>query len=89
MKGGDKNAVHVVPLHEAGKVLTAKYLENLENSVRARTPLKGTNIDILYLDGGAVISVTGGLASVAGDPVVLTVCSNGQPTVVTVVAYSG
>lgn len=89
MKGGDQNAVKTVPLHSKGKVLTAKYLEDLEIAVKARTPLKGTNIDILYVDGGSIISVTGGLAAAAGDPVVLTVCSNGQPTVVTVVGYSG
>ena len=41
MKGGDKEAVKVVPKHEAGKVLKAKYLEELENSVRARTPIAG------------------------------------------------
>lgn len=60
----------------------------METSVKGRTPLKGTNIDILYVDGGAIISVTGGTAG-GGSPIVLTVCSNGQPTVVTVVGYSG
>lgn len=81
MKGGDKNAVKPVPLHTAGKVLTAKYLEELETSVRSRTPLKGANIDILYVDGGSIISVTGTLG---GTPIELTVCSNGTPTVITV-----
>lgn len=88
MNSGDKNAAKTVPRHSKGNVLTAKYLEELEIAVKARTPLNGTNIDILYVDGGSIISVTGGLAA-AGGPVVLTVCSNGQPTVVTVVGYSG
>jgi len=82
MKGGDKNAVKPVPLHTAGKVLTAKYLEELETSVRSRTPLKGANIDILYVDGGSIISVTGALGG--GVPIELTVCSNGTPSVITV-----
>jgi hypothetical protein len=88
MNGGDKEGLKAVPSHQAGKVLTAKYLNEIETAIKARTPIKGTNIDIFYLDGGSVISVTGGLAAV-GDPVVLTVCSNGTPTVVTVVGYSG
>lgn len=87
MKGGDKNSVQVVPLHSAGKVLTSKYLSDLELSVKARTPLKGANIDILYVDGGSIISVTGGLAA-AGEPIPLTICSNGVPSVVTVIGYS-
>jgi hypothetical protein len=82
MKGGDKNAVAVVPMHSQGKVLTCKYLKDLEASVKGRTPIKGTNIDILYVDGGAIISVTGGTAG--GTPIELTVCSNGTPTVITV-----
>lgn len=88
MQKGDKNSVVAVPLHEPGKVLTAKYLANLETAVKARTPIKGQNIDIVYLDGGAVISVTGGISGGGGVPVVLTVCSNGTPSVVTVVGYS-
>jgi hypothetical protein len=82
MKGGDKNAVNVVPRHTAGKVLTTKYLEDLENSVRGRTPVAGQNIAITYLDGSAVISVTGTLGG--GEPFPLTICSNGTPSVVTV-----
>jgi len=84
----DQHKMAAVPKHEAKKVLTSKYLENLELSVKDRTPLAGTNIAVLAVEGGAIISVTGGLAAVAGDPVILTVCSNGQPTVVTVVGYS-
>ena len=83
MKGGDKNAVNVVPRHTAGKVLTAKYLEDLENSVRGRTPVAGQNIAVQYLDGSAIISVTGTLGGV-GEPFPLTICSNGTPSVVTV-----
>ena len=83
MKGGDKNAVNVVPRHTAGKVLTAKYLEDLENSVRGRTPVAGQNISVQYLDGSAIISVTGTLGG-AGEPFPLTICSNGTPSVVTV-----
>jgi len=84
MKGGDKNAVNVVPRHTAGKVLTAKYLEDLENSIRGRTPVAGQNIEIQYLDGSAIISVTGTLGGGAGEPFPLTICSNGTPSVVTV-----
>ena len=86
MRGGDKNAVNVVPRHTAGKVLTAKYLEDLENSVRGRTPVAGQNIAVQYLDGSAIISVTGTLGggAGAGEPFPLTICSNGTPSVVTV-----
>ena len=85
MRGGDKNAVNVVPRHTAGKVLTAKYLEDLENSVRGRTPVAGQNIAVQYLDGSAIISVTGTLGGgVAGEPLPITICSNGTPTVVKV-----
>lgn len=81
MNGGDKEGLKAVPSHQAGKVLTAKYLNEIETAIKARTPLKGTNIDIIYLDGGAVISVTGTLG---GEPFPLTICSNGTPSVVTV-----
>ena len=83
MKGGDKNAVNVVPRHTAGKVLTAKYLEDLENSIRGRTPVAGQNIAVQYLDGSAIISVTGTLGG-AGEPFPLIICSNGTPSVVKV-----
>lgn len=87
MKGGDKNGVKVVPKHEAGKVLKAKYLEDLENSVRGRTPVAGTGIDIIYTDGGANITVCM-LGLDLGEQVGLTVCSNGVPTVITVFALT-
>ncbi len=89
MKGGKKEGIWAVPSHESGKVLTAKYLKDLETSVRARTPVAGANIDILYVEGSSIISITGGLAGGGGQPIVLTVCSNGTPSVVTVVGYSG
>ncbi|NBV28780.1 hypothetical protein EBS02_07170 [bacterium] len=87
---GAKEGAEKVPIHEAQKPLTVKYLHALEESIRARTPLKGENIDIVYVDGGAIISSTGGgLSSIAGggtpEPVALTVCSNGTPTTITVV----
>ena len=87
MKGGDKEAVKVVPKHEAGKVLRAKYLEELETSVRARTPIAGTGIEIVYTDGGANIAVCA-LGVALGNEVGITVCSNGVPTVITVFALT-
>jgi len=77
----DQHKMAAVPKHEAKKVLTSKYLENLELSVKDRTPLAGTNIAVLAVEGGAIISVTGTLG---GNPIELTVCSNGTPTVITV-----
>ena len=58
MPKGDQNSVAVIPQHEKGKVLTAKYLTDLEGAVRGRTPLKGVGIDILYIESGSIISVT-------------------------------
>lgn len=85
---GTSYALEAVPDHEAGKVLTVKYLKQMEEAVRGRTPLKGENINILYVDGGAIISVATGATGVGGGtPIVLTVCSNGVPSVVTVVGY--
>jgi len=78
----DQHKMAAVPKHEAKKVLTSKYLENLELSVKDRTPLAGTNIAVLAVEGGAIISVTGTLGG--GTPIELTVCSNGTPTVITV-----
>jgi hypothetical protein len=67
-------------------VLKEKYLNDLELSIKDRTPIKGTNIDILAVEGGAIISVTGTLAG--GEPLALTICSNGTPTVVTVLSVA-
>lgn len=85
MKGGDSTFAPVVPKHEAGRVLTAKYLNDLELSVKGRTPIAGANINIIYMDGGAIISVSGGIGG--GQPIALNVCSNGVPSVITVVAF--
>lgn len=84
MMAGGKESVKTVPTHEKGKVLTAKYLADLETSIKARTALNGTNIDILYVDGGSIISVTGSLANTK--PIQLTVCSNGTPAKITVLS---
>lgn len=86
MNHGESTFAPVVPKHNAGDVLTAKYLSDIEVSIKGRTPIAGQNISINYLDGGSIISVTGSFGGAS--PIVLTVCSNGTPSVVTVMAFS-
>lgn len=85
MKRGGNTFAPVVPKHEAGRVLTTKYLNDLELAIKGRTPVAGANINITYIDGASIISVTGGFGG--GQPIALNVCSNGVPSVVTVVAF--
>ena len=66
----------------AGPQLVGAY-RDWENSIRGRTPVAGQNIAVQYLDGSAIISVTGTLGG-AGEPFPLIICSNGTPSVVTV-----
>lgn len=83
----------IVPIfeNEAVPYLTKDYLSRLEDCIRQRTPVAGSGINIKIVQGSYNISVVSGVGSGGGggEPLVLTVCSNGQPTVVTVVRYSG
>lgn len=75
MKGG-QSTPYAVPTHDDGGVLRSKYLHDLEDSVRARTPLAGNGINIVRTDLGATI----GIANATTCQVLqFNVCSNGTP----------
>lgn len=82
MSKGGTQKVEEVPKHEKGKVLTAKYLENIEKAIKGRTPVAGKGVEVIYTDGASTISVSVG--AFGATPVGLTICSGGQPTVITV-----
>jgi hypothetical protein len=77
-KGGKDGSY--VPIHEDGKVLTNKYLHQLESSIKCRTPIAGAGITVNRTDGGSTISLVGMTA------VTLNVCSNGTPDTLYVLA---
>ena len=87
--GDSGTAFKLVPIfnNEAKPYLTKDYLQRVEDCIRQRTPIAGPGINIKTAAGCYNISVSAGFAG--GLPIVLTVCSYGQPTVVTVVGYSG
>ena len=75
MIGGGKEP-YSVPIHEDGSVLRAKYLHDLEGSVKARTPLAGDGISVVRTDGGSTIKI----ANAATCQILeFNVCSNGTP----------
>ena len=88
MMGGGKEA-YAVPIHEDGSVLRAKYLHDLEGSVKARTPISGDGITIVRTDGGSTIKI----ANAATCQILeFNVCSNGTPdkiAILCVVTKSG
>jgi hypothetical protein len=90
MRGGSANSFVSVPVLADNGLITKTYLHDLEAAVLQRTPIAGANIDIKVTDGSYVISATAGLVGgggVAGfSEITLTVCSNGTPATITVLA---
>lgn len=76
MKGGGKEP-YSVPIHSDGGVLRAKYLHDLEDSVKARTPLAGEGISIVRTNLGSTIRLS---SSVTCQILSFNVCSNGTPS---------
>lgn len=86
--GGGKES-YSVPIYEDGAVLRAKYLHDLEASIKARTPLGGDGISIVRTDGGSTIKLSN---AVTCQILEFNVCSNGQPdkiAILCVVTKSG
>lgn len=86
--GGGKEA-YAVPIHEDGSVLRAKYLHDLEGSVKARTPIAGDGITIVRTDLGSTIKIS---TATTCQILNFNVCSNGLPdkiSVLCVVTKSG
>jgi len=86
MRNGGVGAFVVAPTLADNGVITKKYLRDLEDAVRQRTPVAGENIDIKVTDGSYVISATAGALIGGGGyrDITLTVCSNGTPDTITV-----
>lgn len=88
MIGGGKEP-YSVPKHEDGNVLRASYLHELEDSVKARTPLAGDGISIVRTSLGSTIKISNATTCQILD---FNVCSNGTPdkiAVLCVVTKSG
>lgn len=77
-KGGKDGSI--VPVHEDGGPLTCKYLHQLEEAIKTRTPIPGAGVTINRADGGSTISILG------MKEVTLNVCSNGTPSTLKVLA---
>ena len=93
--GGETSFVQTPVLADNG-VITKQYLRGLEQAIKQRTPIAGANITIKITDGSFVISSTNSNdifnASASGAGLngfiekTLTVCSNGTPATITVLA---
>jgi hypothetical protein len=95
MRSGTGSSFSKVPVLADNGLITKTYLHDLEAAVKQRTPVAGANIDIKVTDGSYVISATAGVniavAGGGGTPdgftsVTLTVCSNGTPAQIVVLA---
>jgi hypothetical protein len=80
MREGEK-IKGAVPSFDDGSVLTIKYLHELEDSVKTRTPLAGRGISITRTDEGANISLVNGATAqyLKYNALSVNVCSNGVP----------
>lgn len=88
MKGGGKED-YSVPIHPDGQVLKSKYLHELEDSVKARTPIAGEGITIVRTNIGSTIKIS---TATTCQILNFNVCSNGLPdkiAVLCVVTKSG
>jgi len=70
-----------VPQFDDGSVLTIKYLHDLEDSVKSRTPLAGRGINITRTDEGAKIGLVNGVTAqyLKFTSLSVNVCSSGVP----------
>lgn len=84
MREGSTNK-GAVPQFDDGSVLTIKYLHDLEDSIKTRTPLAGAGISITRTDEGSKIGLVNGATCqyLLFNSATLTVCSNGQPDTIT------
>jgi len=75
----------IVPIfkNEGVEYLTKDYLSRIEDSIRQRTPVAGSGINIKVFEGSYNISLAEG-AGGGGNSVELTVCSNGTPATIRV-----
>ena len=80
MKEGSTNK-GAVPQFDDGSVLTIKYLHDLEDSVKSRTPLAGRGINVTRTDEGAKIGLVNGVTAqyLKFTSLSVNVCSNGTP----------
>jgi len=80
MKEGNK-IKGAVPSFDDGSVLTIKYLHELEDSVKTRTPIAGRGISITRTDEGSNISLVNGVTAqyLKYNALSVNVCSNGVP----------
>lgn len=88
MNGGGKEP-YAVPNHPDGSVLRAKYLHDLEDSIKARTPIAGDGISVVRTDLGSTIKIS---TATTCQILNFNVCSNGLPdkiAVLCVVTKSG
>jgi hypothetical protein len=82
MKGGGKEPF-AIPVFEDGRVLTKKYLHDLEDAVRARTPIAGVGINLIRTSIGTNIAFNNSTTCQILD---FNVCSNGLPDKIAIVA---
>jgi len=75
MTGGGKEP-YSVPIHVDGAVLRTKYLHDLEDSVKARTPIAGPGLSIVRTNLGSTIKIS---TATTCQILNFTVCSNGSP----------
>lgn len=70
-----------VPKFDDGSTLTIKYLHELEDSVKERTPLAGSGISIRATDEGSKIEIANGTTCqyLLYNQAIVNVCSNGTP----------
>lgn len=80
MNGGGKEP-YAVPFHNDGDALRIKYLHDLENSIKARTPLPGEGITIIRTDAGSTIKFSNATTC---QILSFNVCSGGLPDTVAV-----
>ena len=85
MKEGEKEK-GAIPKFDDGSVLTVKYLHDLEDSIKTRTPLAGGGISITRSDEGSKIGLVNGATCqyLLFNSVTLNVCSNGEPGEITI-----
>jgi hypothetical protein len=72
-----------VPVHDDGGVLRVKYLHDLEDSVKARTPIAGVGLSIIKTNIGSVIGLS---TSTTCQILEFNVCSNGTPDKIALLA---
>lgn len=91
MRNGASTSFISTPVLPNSGLITKKYLQELEQAIKQRTPIAGGNIEIKITDGSYVISASDGdapavLAGAGYTDIKLTVCSGGEPAEIFVLA---